>query len=437
MKTNRKPVVCIIAVLLAAVMLFSLAGCGGATDEDCWTTSYRATFDAYFMDLADTTPQEWYEFLESENKDGRAAIFITGDTVELDYPTDDWYHWTELGETNLAKVRDGFAALGEGCAIELSENNTVADVHCGEGITIKTAREYMAQVIKWCAYLNALGDYISGVPEVINYPDAEWVCTCSIFRSNLQPVYYVLFADNTVDVAYSNESKLLTTITVTDEQRLSVTNSLRHYDVRWESEYGDIEADSAFIAINDADGSGFLACGGGYPQPEAFTRTLEEVLAVLTAEYPMPSIPADMSLCFGKDFMDLAGLTSYQWYDLLQSYGELLPVSEDSFHIKHHKDFERVELTLYEAKGYEEWKALGEAKLQEICSSFASLGEGCRIEVSDDNATVDIHCGEGISEETAETYAAQLKIWCTYRRILDRERFSPLKDINYLDAYAQ
>jgi len=145
--------------------------------------------------------------------------------------------------------------------------------------------------------------------------------------------------------------------------------------------------------------------------------------------------PAGMEFCFDEEFNEQSGLTDIQMLDLLIEYIGRLP-GDLYFTTDENGLPDEMFLSLPEGIGAEEWVAVGETELQKLCDQFASLGEGCSIELSEDCATADIICGEGVPAEEADGYIAMLKVWCAYLNTLAPERFSPLEQVNCSAAAA-
>lgn len=440
----------VVITLLAIIMLFTLAGCGGYGRTE--PMSVRISFGEEFMEAAGVTPQEWLEYLQEQNKEGRAAVFTEGDVVILQVMENDVYDWEVLGINNLNEVCQAFTDIDESCSIELFGNNAIADVSYDEDVSRETAEKYIAQVRKWCAYIYEFDRYRFNMLEQVNYPDEppaagesaygisfkRVVCSYSTFdnENDIPIISYTVYSDGSVYVERENTDGGMQEaegFKLTEEQVQTIKDALRRHRV-WTVGQIDDFAYSAGRYIDFFDEEGVYIfearCGGYGPASEIFNIAADKISDILTSEYPLPMQPLDEEdepvISFGASFMETAGLKPYEWREYLKDENKdgLADIYiEDS-----------VVMLQTAEENLQEWELLGQTQLEEACKAFEKLDESCSIELYGNNSAAYVSYDENVSRETVEEHIAQVKKWCAYLYELDYNKYNRLKDVIYPDT---
>jgi len=152
MKKFRRVLLRMASVMLAALLLIITAGCS----DDSSDRTLNVTFGPRFMKIAQTTPEEWCEYLKESGPDFLGEIKITGkglwESVSLvDY--DGRAKWVYFAKQRLEELQKEFPSAPECCAMRIGEDYESLHFYFDHSVSPQVDEEILREAKTWCAFM--------------------------------------------------------------------------------------------------------------------------------------------------------------------------------------------------------------------------------------------------------------------------------------------
>lgn len=139
-------------VLLAALLIIITAGCSDESSD----YTLNVTFGPRFMKIAQTTPEEWCEYLKESGPDFLGEITITGKgqwkSVNLvDY--DGSAKWVYFAKQKLEELKEEFPTAPERCKMYIGTDYESIEFYYDHSVSPQIDEDILREAKTWCAFM--------------------------------------------------------------------------------------------------------------------------------------------------------------------------------------------------------------------------------------------------------------------------------------------